>query len=136
MPNFAGSYSAKLESQTTIVAPDNHQIGVSVTTGKQESADASWNGAILTMWGVADTVDGNGKLHGYFRNARASGDIDHGTTEATVTMSGTEAIMTGTWRFTGGTGKFAKITGNGVFSGKQTSPADSEGTWNGSYNLG
>ena len=136
MPNFSGSYSAKTESQTTASAPGNHQIGVSVASGKQESPDASWNGATLTMWGTADTVEGNGTMRGYFRNAHANGDIDHGTNECTVTMSGTDAIMTGTRRFTGGTGKFAKITGNGVFSGKQTSPTDSGGTWSGSYNLG
>ena len=44
--------------------------------------------------------------------------------------------MTGTWRFTGGTGKFANITGNGVFTDKQTSPTSSEGTWSGSYSFG
>ena len=75
-------------------------------------------------------------MRGYFRNVHANGDIDHGTNECTVTMSGTDAIMTGTWRFTGGTGKFAKITGNGVFSGKQASPTNSEGTWSGSYIIG
>ena len=65
------------------------------------------------MWRTADTVEGNGTMRGYFRNVHANGDIDHGTNECTVAMSGTDAIMTGTWRFTGGTGKFAKITGNG-----------------------
>ena len=41
-----------------------------------------------------------------------------------MTMSGTEANMKGTWRFVGGTGKFAKISGHGVFTAKQTSPND------------
>ncbi len=136
MPKFSGDYSTKLESQTTTAAPDNHQIGVSVVTGEQKSPDASWDGATLTIWGVADTVKGNGVSRGYFRNVHANGDLDYGTNEGTVTMSGTDSIMTGTWRFTGGTGKFANITGNGVFSGKQTSPTDSGGSWSGSYSLG
>jgi hypothetical protein len=65
-----------------------------------------------------------------------NGDVDYGTFEAKLTMSEAEPTMTGTWRFTGGTGKFAKITGNGVFNGKQPSLTDSEMTWSGSYSLG
>jgi hypothetical protein len=136
MPQFSGSYSPKTVSQTTIPAPGNHQIGMSVVTGEQQSPDSGWNGATQTMWGILDTVEGNGTIRGYFRNVHANGDIDYGTTEGTVTMSGTDTTMTGTWCFTGGTGKFAKITGNGVFKGKQTSPTDSLEEWSGSYSLG
>jgi hypothetical protein len=78
----------------------------------------------------------NGTARGYFRNEHSNGDIDYGTTESTVTTKGTEVTMTGTWRFTGGTGKFAKITGNGTFTDTQTSPMASEGAWRGSYSLG
>ena len=85
---------------------------MSVATGEQQSPDASWNGAKLTLWGIADTLEGNGTIRGYFRNVRANGDIDHGTSEGTVTMSGPEATTTGTWCFDGGTRKFAKLTGN------------------------
>jgi hypothetical protein len=80
-------------------------------------------------------VDGNGTMRGYFRNENPGGDTDYGTNECMVTMSGTDATVTGTGA-SAGTGKFAKIIGNGVFSGKQTSPIDSEGTWSGSYSLG
>ena len=135
MPQFSGSCSPKTESQTTIAAPGNHQIGMSVVTGLQQSPDASWNGATQTTWGISDTVEGNGTIRGYFSTVHTNGDIDYGTTEGTVTMSGTEVAWTGTWRFTGGTGKLAKITGNGVFKGKQ-SPTDSEEEWSGSYSLG
>jgi hypothetical protein len=107
-----------------------------VACGPQETADANWKGAIMTQWATADTVNGNGTMRGYFRNVHPNGDTDYGTSECTVAMSGTDAIMEGSWRFVGGTGKFAKITGNGVFSAKQTSPIDSEGTWSGSYSLG
>lgn len=133
MPNFSGSYLGKLESQTTIAAPAEHQLSLSVASATQK---ANWNGAKLTVWGTADAVNGIGTSRGYFRNEHPNGDVDYGTNECTVTMTGTEVTMTGTWRFTGGTGKVANITGNGVFTDKQTSPTSSEGTWSGSYSFG
>ena len=135
-PTSQEATQRKPSSQTTVNGPGNHQIGLSVARGPQETADANWKGAILTQWGTADTVDGNGTIRGYFRNVHPNGDTDYGTSECTVTMSGTEAIMEGTWRFVGGTGKFAKISGHGVFSAKQTSPIDSGGKSSGSYSLG
>ena len=136
MTDFSGTFTAKTESQTTVNGPDNHQLGLAVTYGPQTTADANWKGAMLTQWGTSDTVDGHGKIHGHFRNVHPNGDTDYGTSECTVTKSGTEAHMKGTWRFVGGTGRFAKISGHGVFTGKQTSPNDSHGEWSGSYNLG
>jgi hypothetical protein len=111
-------------------------IATSVATAVQRTSDANWNGAKVTIWGTADTVAGNGEQHGYFKNEHASGDVDFGTFDATVTMSGGEATLAGTWRFTGGTGRFAKVTGNGVFNGTQTSPTVSKATWSGTYDLG
>ena len=138
IPNFSGAYTATIQSQATVAVSDkaDHMIAVSVASAVQRTSDANWNGAKLTIWGTADTVAGNGEQRGYFGNEHANGDIDHGTFEATVTMSGSEVTLAGTWRFTGGTGMFAKVTGNGVFNGKQTSPTDSEATWSGSYDLG
>jgi hypothetical protein len=138
MPGFSGEYTGKIESQTTIVVPDqaDHQIGVSVVPAVQRSSDANWNDAKVTVWGTADTVAGNGEQRGYFRNEHTNGDTDHGTFEARVSMSGTEATAAGTWRFSGGTGMFAKITGNGVFNSRQTSPTDVAATWSGAYELG
>jgi hypothetical protein len=77
-------------------------------------------------------VGGNGEQCGYFRNEHPNGDVSYGTFLAKVT----NGTMTGTWQFTGGSGKFAKLTGGGVLDGKQTSPTDSEMTWSGSYSLG
>lgn len=63
------------------------------------------------------------------------GDLDFGTTEATVSMAGTTLSMSGTWGFTGGTGKFANISGGGTFTDRQTSPTESAGSWKGNYTL-
>ena len=136
--SFSGSYSAKLLSQTTMAVLDqvDHQIAVSVVSGFQRSSDGKWNDAKVTVWGTADSVGANGEQRGYFRNEHTNGDVDQGTFEAKITMSGTEVTIAGAWRFSGGTGMFAKITGNGVFNGKQTSPTNSEATWSGTYDLG
>jgi hypothetical protein len=138
MPNFSGAYTAQIESQTTTIVSDqaDHLIAMSVASAVQKSSDANWNGAKLTIWGTADTVAGNGEQRGYFRNEHTGGDVDHGTFTAKVTMSGSEATLAGTWRLTGGTGRFARATGNGVFNGRQTSPTVSEATWSGTYDLG
>jgi hypothetical protein len=136
MPDFSGSYSAQVGSQNTISAPPDRVINVVIASAIQKTADDNWSGSRLTIWGVADIADGNGTARGYFRNEHSNGDIDYGTTESTVTTKGTEVTMTGTWRFTGGTGKFVKITGNGTFTDTQTSPMASEGAWRGSYSLG
>ena len=53
MPNFSGSYLGKLESQTTIAAPAEHQLSLSVASATQK---ANWNGAKLTVWGTADAL--------------------------------------------------------------------------------
>lgn len=137
MTKFSGSYKTNLGSQTLVAIPDRpeHLIGVSVVSATQNSSDALWNGAVLTVWGTADTVGGNGDQRGYFRNVHANGDVDHGTFEARVTTSGTSTTLAGKWRFSGGTGRFAKLTGDGVFEGRQVSPTDSEASWSGSYNL-
>jgi hypothetical protein len=138
MQSFSGTYSTKLGSQTMMAVSDqtDHMIGVSVVSAIQKSSDANWNGAHLTVWGTANIVAGNGEQRGYFKNEHSNGDVDNGTFETKLTLSGNEATFAGTWRFSGGTRKFAKITGNGVFNGKQTSPTDSDVTLSGTYDLG
>ena len=78
--NISGSNSTKTESVTRVAGPGNHQIELSVATGRQETTDDNWNGAALTLWGVGDTVEGSGPGRGYFQNVHANGDIDYGTT--------------------------------------------------------
>ena len=117
-----------------MIIPDvaDHVIAMSVVAGKQKTADALFDGAQSVQWGTADTVGGNGKQTGYFLNDHRDGDTTYGTYEATLT----DGAMTGAWKLTGGTGKFAHITGSGVGTVKQNTPTEFELTWSGSYNLG
>jgi hypothetical protein len=41
--------------------------------------------------------------------------------------------ITGTWRFVGGTGTLANLSGGGIFTVQMATPTDSEMTWSGSY---
>jgi hypothetical protein len=77
MTDFSGTFTAKTESQTTVNGPGNHQLGLAVTCGPQTTADANWKGAMVTQWATSDTVDGHGKIHGYFRNVHPNGDTDY-----------------------------------------------------------
>jgi hypothetical protein len=111
-------------------------LSVASMTGKHKASDANWDGVKVSNWVTADLVGGNGEQRGYFKNEHPNGDVDYGTFEAKVTMSDTGPTMTGTWRSIGGTGKFAKITAEGVLDAKMTSPTESVMNWSGSYSLG
>jgi hypothetical protein len=41
----------------------------------------------------------------------------------------------GTWQYTGGSGKFAGITGGGSFKTRLSSPSNVEASWQGAYEL-
>jgi len=113
-----------------------HEVSLVEISGPQTSADPLWNGATVVYWGVADLVAGNGTQTGYFINRRVGGDTDRGTFEARVTTSGGVVTLQGTWKFAGGTGALAGLTGDGTFTGRLTSPTEVETSWQGTYQLG
>jgi hypothetical protein len=136
MPNFNGTCSSKVQSQTTMEVPGpmNRQVGVAMMLGKHKCAVPQWNDARMTYVRTTDSVDGTGEQHGYFHNVHSNGDTSFGTFEAKVSMTDAPTVE-GTWRFTGGTGSLAKLSGGGPFKAQMTSPTDSEMTWSGSYEL-
>jgi hypothetical protein len=134
MPKFNGGYTVTIETQTMINGPADHQIGLMMARGPQETTEPEFEGSILTLWGIIDTVGGNGTMRGYFRNTHPTGDTSYGTSEATVRLRGEELIMEGKWQFIGGTGMFENLSGGGTFTDKQT-PTGSTGTWTGDYKI-
>jgi len=88
----------------------------------------------MTYVGTTDSVEGNGEQRGYFQNVHTNGDTSFGTFEAKVMMADALTVE-GTWRFAGGTGSLAKLSGSGVFKAQMKSATDSEMTWSGSYEL-
>ena len=137
MPEFSGSYIGRVASQSASSVPDqaDHVLALAVIPTKQTCTDPLWNGATMTYCATSDTVAGNGIQRGYFTNERAGGDRDYGSFEGKLTAAGDSVTVEGTWQHTGGTGKFAKIKGNGTYKARMTSPVDVEGAWSGNYEL-
>ncbi|HUK25941.1 MAG TPA: hypothetical protein VLV49_15270 [Terriglobales bacterium] len=135
MPNVSGSFSGRVTSQSSVSLPDtpNHDLSLMRVEGVQKCSDPNWNNAPITYWGSADLVAGNGMQRGYFVNEHEDGGRDFGSFEGQVSVS--RGAFEGTWTYTGGTGRFQGITGQGTFKAKLTSPTEVENTWEGSYQL-
>jgi hypothetical protein len=137
MPEFSGTCSSKLQSQTAVnvPGPTDRQLAIAVMLGQHKCAVPQWNDAKLTYVGTTDSVGGQGEQRGYFHNIHTNGDTSYGTFDAKLTMSDAPTVE-GAWRFAGGTGSMARLSGGGVFKAQMTSPVDSEMTWSGAYDLG
>jgi hypothetical protein len=135
MPNITGSFSGRTTVQSTVSLQDNanHDLSVLEVRGTQKSPDENWNNSKITYWGTTDLVNGNGPQRGYFVNEHADGSRDFGTFEGRV--SAQQATMEGTWKFTGGTGKYQGLTGGGSYKGRFTSAVEVDNNWDGTYQL-
>jgi hypothetical protein len=134
---ITGVFSGKIMTQATsaLFHEDNHALTLVEVAGTQKSPDPLWNGAKITYWGTGDLVNGNGSQKGYWCNERLEGDRDWGTFEGKITTSGQQVSMEGTFKFTGGTGKFKGLTGGGKYKGHFLSAADVVNNWDGEYTL-
>jgi hypothetical protein len=73
----------------------------------------------------SDSVAGTGTHRGYFRRLHKNGDTTYGSYEGmhktTVKEDGSsEPTWEGTYKLTGGTGKFKNAKGEGTYRGKVT----------------
>ena len=138
MTQVSGSFSGKSNAQAMVTLQDapGHEMSLVEVSGPQSSSDPLWNGATVMYWGTADLVAGNGSQTGYFMNRHTSGDIDRGTFAGRITTGAAGTTMDGNWKYLGGTGAFARISGGGTYKGQITSPTEVEMTWEGNYQLG
>ena len=138
MPQVSGSFSGKTTSQAMVSLQDtqNHEMNLIEVTGPQSSSDPLWSDATVSYWGAADLIAGTGTQTGYFINRHPNGDIDRGTFEGKITTAAGVTTMEGSWRYSGGTGKFSGISGGGTYKGRITSPTEVQVTWEGNYQLG
>jgi hypothetical protein len=137
MPAVSGSFSGNVKMQTALAVSDqsNHELNLAEIGGTQKSSDEKWNNAAITYWGITDVVGGKGSQSGYFVNDHGADGHDWGTFEGKVAANGAEISVEGKYQFTGGSGKFKGLTGNGTFKTRMTSPRDVEATWQGAYEL-
>jgi hypothetical protein len=135
MSSITGSFSGKITQQSGMALSDqpNHQMGIAEVNGTQKSADPLWNDANITYWGVTELLDGEGTQRGYYNNVHGDKGRDWGTFEGKVTNGGT--TVEGTWKFAGGDGEFAGISGGGTFKTVMKSQTELEATWDGNYEL-
>jgi hypothetical protein len=113
----------------------NHVLSIAEIAATQKSSDDKWNNVPIAYWGTADLVDGKGTQTGYFVDDHGADGRDWGTFEGQCSVAGGATTIEGTWRYTGGSGKFAGITGQGAFKSKLTPPVDVECSWQGVYEL-
>ena len=89
------------------------------------SSDPDWNETEEMVYEQSDSVAGTGTHRGYSRRLFKNGDTDYGSYEGmhktTVKEDGSwETTWEGTYKVTGGTGKFKNIKGGGTYRGKAT----------------
>lgn len=137
MPSISGSFSGKITQQFGLPLTDqsNHLLAIAEVNGTQKSPDPLWNDSKITYWGVNDLLNGEGTQTGYFNNVHPDGGRDFGTFEGKVSTAGGTMTVEGTFKFTGGDGRYRGITGGGTFKTVAKSETEVEATWNGAYEL-
>ncbi|HKZ77241.1 MAG TPA: hypothetical protein VJ124_02880 [Pyrinomonadaceae bacterium] len=137
MPSITGSFSGKITKQSALPLTDqpNHEMNIAEVSGTQRSPDPLWNNSKIKYWGVTDLLDGKGSQRGYFNNVHPDGGRDFGTFEGQVTAAGGGITVEGTFKFTGGDGKYSGVTGGGKFKTVMKSETELEATWDGNYEL-
>ena len=112
----------------TVVSPGDdpkHELVLSIRRDTTTSSDPDHNETEQIVYEQSDSVAGTGTHRGYFRRLFKNGDTDYGpyegTHKTTVKEDGSsETTWEGTWKVTGGTGKFKNIKGGGTYRGKAT----------------
>jgi hypothetical protein len=137
MATLTGSFSGHFRSQSVMTVPDvaGHDLSLAEVIGTHQTQDPNWSNASLNYFGTTDITDGNGTQRGFYVNTREDGDREWGTFEGRVTTVNGVPTVEGTYQNTGGTGRFARMTANGTFTTRTTSPRDIEGTYQGTYQL-
>ena len=106
--------------------PKHELVVLEISRLTTTSSDPDWNETEQIDYSQADQVAGTGTNRGYYRRLHKNGDIDYGPFEGTHKTtfkedgSFLEATWQGTYKITGGTGKFKNAKGSGTYRGKAT----------------
>jgi hypothetical protein len=134
-------------SQAILLPSDapKHEVTLVNRVQTWNSADPDWNNVAVTQFVFADYIGGTGYHRGYNVNVHPGGDRTflsyEGRTTRTTNPDGSwEAKFEGTMRFTGGTGRFQGITGDGAYVGKGSASSGPVATsasfeWSAEYSL-
>ena len=113
--------------ETRFVAQDNPQHVITLARRSEPNHGSSPDCATMQVDVIAysDTIAGTGMNRGHRTSTCPNGDKQfatyQGTTTAVPKQGGPpEVTLEGTWQYTGGTGKYAGIRGNGTYKGRLT----------------
>jgi hypothetical protein len=113
-------------SRTVVYPGDdlNHELVLYTRRDTTTSSDPDHNETEVMIYGQNDqVVPGTGTHRGYSRRLFKNGETTYGSFEGMHKTSfkedgSREATWEGTWKVTGGTGKFKNIKGGGTYRGK------------------
>ena len=128
-------------SQTNIYPGDNpkHVVALSNFHEVDNSADPDFNNIQVNEVSATDYTAGTGTMRGYRVSTHPGGDKTfmafEGMTKTVMKPGGPpETTFEGKWWYTGGTGKFKGITGDGTYKGEVTKAGVTYG-WEGEYEV-
>lgn len=107
-----------------------HEITQNVVVSDLKSSNPAFRVKEEWNYGHTDTIDGSGTETGYFIDTHEDGSITYGTYEGRIKTTSKpdgswESASEGTYKYTGGSGKYKNIKGNGTY--KFTQPSTGHG---------
>jgi hypothetical protein len=137
MTKVSGKYTGKINWQTNVSLPHltNHQLTLAEVSGKLDSSDKTWNGAVMTYWHMLDIIEDESTSYAYYTTIDKEGDRAWGKTEGKTFTSGGQVKAEGTYKHDGGNGKFKGLKGKGSLKGHMISPTEVTFDWEGEYEI-
>ncbi len=137
MIKASGGYTGKVNWQTNVSLPHltNHQLALMEVSGKLDSSDNKFKGAVMTYWNMWDINGDEGTYHNYYTIIDKDGDRAWGRSEGRLFTSGGQVKIEGTFKHDGGNGKFKVLKGKGTLKGHFISPTEVRFDWDGEYEI-
>jgi hypothetical protein len=112
------SNRAKTALTSAVPGQEGHVIKQITQTWKYTSPNKEFDGALGIAVDQQDIVGDQLTQKGYAMSRSTNGDETYFTFQSTGKLSGQELSGSGTWQWTGGTGKFKGVKGGGPFTYK------------------
>jgi hypothetical protein len=138
----AGTHTMAQATRDTLSVGNTagHVLTLQRSTGTNASSGATkfLDGAQMVTTSFSDLVNGNGPHQGYSVVTQDGNSIFTEWRGSVTTAPGEKEPLIsfeGTFRWTGGTGEYAKIMGSGTYKGHFTSKTTYTVDWTGEYSL-
>lgn len=136
-----GTKNGPVLSETRMTVEDNAQRVITMTrrVDKHTNSDPLCSTANVLVVGISETTSGSGPHRGWNTVECPNGDKTFATYEGATKVvpnpgGRPDVTWSGTWRYTGGTGRYEGITGDGTYKGRLTAEGPM-GDWEGEREL-